>query len=288
MTSDIGDGQAARAVILLAPVAQVVTVTATAHLTDGSAPSLTRTVESVPQHQIVLALAFAGDDGGVATDLGVTPIDLAGGSASIDLATQRDLGQSPDMTTFIARDTFVRPDQALWGIASDGQTWGADANTASNFSIAGNAGVVANTGLTSFQAVLGPSTVTDADVRVQVAMTAVDQSQNGGPVIRRVDGANFYKAFIDGLNFVLQKRVASTFTVLQMVSFALTASQFYWIRFQATGTQLRAKVWPVGTSEPAAWMVDQTDTSLTMGNVGVRMQSNDTTGSVQFRELMAQ
>ena len=35
----------------------------------------------------------------------------------------------------LARDTFQRADQNLWGTASDGQTWGADAMSSQSFMI---------------------------------------------------------------------------------------------------------------------------------------------------------
>src|SRR2546430_6083958 len=46
-----------------------------------------------------------------------------------------------------------RANQSLWGTASDGQTWGGDANNRSVFSISGNTGLVSNTGATSYSAV---------------------------------------------------------------------------------------------------------------------------------------
>src|SRR5207249_8070959 len=41
---------------------------------------------------------------------------------------------SPTPGSILAQDTFQRPNQAHWGAASDGQTWGGDANTLSVFS----------------------------------------------------------------------------------------------------------------------------------------------------------
>ena len=48
---------------------------------------------------------------------------------------------SPDLApTIIAHDDFNRADQALWGVASDGQTWGGDANASASFSIPARSG----------------------------------------------------------------------------------------------------------------------------------------------------
>ncbi len=47
---------------------------------------------------------------------------------------------SPTPGSILAQDTFQRPNQALWGTASDGHTWGGDANTVSVFSIVNTTG----------------------------------------------------------------------------------------------------------------------------------------------------
>lgn len=44
---------------------------------------------------------------------------------------------------------------------------------------------------------------------------------------------------------------------------------FYYRRFRAEGDQLKAKVWPVGEAEPAAWDIEVTDTDHTAGWVGL-------------------
>ena len=43
------------------------------------------------------------------------------------------------------------------------------------------------------------------------------------------------------------------------------AANFYWVRFVISGTtniRLQANIWPVGTTEPAGWQIDYTDSSL--------------------------
>src|SRR5712691_5522472 len=65
-------------------------------------------------------------------------------------------------TGLLAQDTFQRNNQRFWGTASDGQTWGGNANSLQTFSIAGHAGMVAN-GRGAFDATLGQR-VTDTDI----------------------------------------------------------------------------------------------------------------------------
>ncbi len=77
---------------------------------------------------------------------------------------------SPSPGSTLAQDTFQRPNQALWGTASDGHTWGGDANTVSVFSIVNNTGQISNrNGI--FNAVLG-STATDAEVLFSGSMSS--------------------------------------------------------------------------------------------------------------------
>ncbi|HEY3993130.1 MAG TPA: hypothetical protein VGM01_09655, partial [Ktedonobacteraceae bacterium] len=45
-------------------------------------------------------------------------------------------------TRVLATDTFQRPDQRYWGVASDGKTWQADARTEQSFVILHDAGVI--------------------------------------------------------------------------------------------------------------------------------------------------
>ena len=176
---------------------------------------------------------------------------------------------SPSPGAILAQDTFQRPNQALWGTASDGQTWGGDANTQSVFSIVNNAGQVSN-GSGTHNAVLGP-TATDAEVLFSGSISSFTNA-NLGAVLRWSDTNNWYKAYISGTKLTIQKRVSGKTTTLGTAAFAATAGTSYTLRFQVVGTTLNAKVWQTGTTEPANWMVTVTDTALSSGFCGLRMQ----------------
>src|SRR5436309_1636866 len=133
-------------------------------------------------------------------------------------------------------DTFQRANQSLWGTASDGQTWGGDANSRSVFSISGNAGVVSNTGATSYSAVLGP-TASNAEVYVTGSLSSFSNS-NFGDVLRWTDGNNWYKAFVDGFSLIIQKKVAGTTTILGSVPFTATGGTSYALHFRVVGSTL--------------------------------------------------
>src|SRR6266516_4634762 len=65
---------------------------------------------------------------------------------------------TPGPGATLATDTFQRANQSFWGTASDGQTWGGDANSQAVFSTSGNAGRISNTVSTSYSAELGHQT----------------------------------------------------------------------------------------------------------------------------------
>ena len=181
---------------------------------------------------------------------------------------------SPSPGTLLAQDTFQRPNQALWGTASDGHTWGGDANTISVFSIVNNTGQVSN-GSTSYSAVLGP-VATDAEVLFSGSMSKFSNT-NLGAVLRWTNGNNWYKAYIDGASLVVQKKVNGATTILGSTPFAAIAGTSYTLRFRVVGTTLYARVWQTGTTEPATWMIMVTDSSFSSGYCGLRMLAQNGT-----------
>src|SRR5579872_5002991 len=50
--------------------------------------------------------------------------------------------QTPVKAIIVAQDTFQRMDSVFWGTASDGQVWGADANSSLNFTVANQSGQI--------------------------------------------------------------------------------------------------------------------------------------------------
>jgi hypothetical protein len=175
---------------------------------------------------------------------------------------------SPSPGTTIARDTFQRANQTFWGRASDGHTWGGNANSSTAFSIAANTGHVSN-GNANYNTVLGP-VATDAQVLFSGSLSNFSTT-NLGAVLRWTNGNNWYKAYINGTSLFIQKRVSGTATILGKVPFAATAGISYTLRFSAIGSTLSAKVWQTGNPEPMNWMVTVTDSTVQSGYCGLRM-----------------
>ncbi|HZU66151.1 MAG TPA: hypothetical protein VFA09_02635 [Ktedonobacteraceae bacterium] len=171
----------------------------------------------------------------------------------------------------LARDTFQRPDQLFWGKASDGQLWTGDANGSDTFSIVRNAGQV-NGQPGVYNAILGPAS-TNAEVLFTASVNHFNPATvNIGAVLRWKDGNNWYKAFINGTELVILKRIAGTTTRLGSVPFSAVDALSYTLRFRAIGATLFAKAWPANTPEPASWMLTVTDTNrlLLSGSAGLR------------------
>ncbi len=185
---------------------------------------------------------------------------------------------TPTPGAVLARDTFQRANQSHWGTASDGHTWGGDANSRSNFSLSGNAGLVSNTGSASYSAVLGPQ-ATNAEVYATGSLSSFSNS-NFGDVLRWTDGNNWYKAYIDGFNLIIQKKVAGTTTIIASVPFAATTGTSYTIHFRAVGSTLTANVWAASGSEPGGWMATASDSTFTSGYSGMRFLTQSGTATV--------
>ncbi len=185
---------------------------------------------------------------------------------------------TPPLGSGLGTDSFQRANQSLWGTASDGQTWGGDANSQSVFSISGNTGRVSNTGGTSYSAVLGPM-ASNAEVYATGSMSSFANS-NFGDVLRWADGNNWYKAYIDGKSLFIQKKVNGVTTILASVPFTATAGTSYTIHFRVVGSTLTANVWASSGPEPGGWMVMASDSTLTSGYRGMRFLTQGGTAAV--------
>jgi hypothetical protein len=167
----------------------------------------------------------------------------------------------------------------LWGTASDGHSWGGDANSLSAFSIASGTGFVSSTGSSSYSAVLGPSAI-NAEVYATASLSSFAGTANFGDVLRWTDGNDWYKAYIDGVNLIIQKKVRGVTSILAAVPFAPTAGTLYTIHFRVQGSSLMANVWAASGTEPSGWMASASDSALTSGSCGMRFLTKSGTATV--------
>src|SRR5207237_40756 len=163
-----------------------------------------------------------------------------------------------------------------------------DANSSSVFSIAGKTGQVSS-GTTSLSAVLGP-VASNAEVVFSGSVSSFNaNAANIGAVLHWTDGNNWYKAYIDGANLVIQKKVNGSTTILNETAFVAQAGISYALRFSVVGSTLSAKVWQTGSSEPGNWMATATDSTFQSGYCGLRiLVQNGTLAQITAFTAMAQ
>ena len=186
----------------------------------------------------------------------------------------------------LAQDTFARPDQPLWGTASDGQMWSADAAQSPAFSIVNHAGLVSN-GSGIFDAILGARTA-DSEVLFSGSVSHFPAS-NMGALLRWTDANNMYKVFIDGTDLIALKKVNGVVSELQSVPFPAQNAKSYTIRARVVGKSIMARAWPANQAEPSSWMLTATDSDLASGFDGMRLivQNGVTITVTSFLELQA-
>jgi hypothetical protein len=181
--------------------------------------------------------------------------------------------------TGAVEDAFAGTTAGGWDSADTGQAWQTSGGTAADYQVGSGYGshrlATANVSRRSFL----DFTHTDFDAYVSLAAssTATGGFLSGSLTGRYTDSNNLYAARLafnttSSMTLTLRKRVAGTETELGTYSAgSYSAGAYYRMRFQAAGSQLRAKVWPAGSREPAEWQVDVTDTSLTSSTyIGVR------------------
>ncbi|MEV6124867.1 poly-gamma-glutamate hydrolase family protein [Streptomyces sp. NPDC052077] len=125
-----------------------------------------------------------------------------------------------------------------------------------------------------------PAPGPDTDLTASVATSAL--AVGGGHFLalasRWTDVNNAYLARLEfsasqAVILTLRKRVGGTETFLVQRTLGAThaAGRRFRLRFQTTGTTLRARAWQDGTPEPGGWHVETTDTDLTAaGAIGTR------------------
>ena len=176
--------------------------------------------------------------------------------------------------TILAQDDFQRPNQLLWGMASDGSTWEGDASTATAFSVVNGSGMVTG-GQGFFDAILGPRVANEEVVFSGEISRFNGGNTNLGAVLRWSDKNTFYKAYLDGVELVLMKRVAGVSTRLGAIPFVAQNDVSYTLRFRVVGAQFFARAWQTGTAEPGTWMVTANDAALAPGSGGIRVLLQD-------------
>jgi RHS repeat-associated protein len=223
--------------------------------------------------------------GGARTDLTTSyTYDTAGNRVST-ADPRRAIGGS---STTTAHDDFGRTVADGWGTADTGGSW---SGTTADHDVGSGVGTVALTSATNRNAYLTSVSIRDQEalVRVKVDRLAVGGDLFSWLFLRRQDSSNYYQArltFTTTAKTVvsLVETAGGSSTVLAAATTSLphTTSDWYWLRASVTGTTattFKARLWKDGTTEPGAWTIETTDTSVpaalqNAGHIGIRMQAD--------------
>ena len=164
--------------------------------------------------------------------------------------------------------------------------WG-NAEVGGAYTLTGNASQYA---VSAGQASISPD-ATSSDRLMTISLGAIDFDITGqlgvstdiavtsggrqtGIVGRVTDASNRYLASLNSSTALgttqlsITKRVGGSATTIAgpiSLPYMMTSGMLINLRFLGQGSLLKTKAWPVGTDEPANWMLEVTDTSLTSG-----------------------
>lgn len=177
------------------------------------------------------------------------------------------------MSNTIVSDTFTRSNVASgWGTATDGNTW-TQVRGVQALAVTSNEGTMTQqTNTNSGFMALSSGTAAQAETLVRFKVDSLTSIAGVG--LRFVDSNNWYAAVIGNTSQTIEirKDVAGTFSTVTgaSASFTYSTNTFYWMRFRAVGTSLRAKIWADGSSEPSSWTISGTDSSISAaGRYGI-------------------
>jgi hypothetical protein len=202
----------------------------------------------------------------------------------------------------LASDGFQREVADGWGDLDVGGTWYVTNGNDTSFSVDNGVGHMEHTATGQFLSEL-KTRVPDfsaadvditADFRAQVApdsVGAVDQFA----LYSRYEGAPDYRYY---LKLIVEFAVGQTVPTMRVDRQANTftqgvangavvgpndPTQWWTLRFQVIGDQVRAKAWLTGSPEPALWAIDYTDGSVVLPNqFGVSTYTNDVSPAAVF------
>ncbi len=179
----------------------------------------------------------------------------------------------------LAADDFTRTTTSGWGTAPTGGAWKVASGT--SYLLSSGIAAASHTAGTTRRGLLNSVLSTDSQVQASVALdkSVVAGSNYAGVVVRQV-GADYYQArarFTSdgtiGLQLLRGSSAILANTTVAGLSYAV--GQQLRVKAEASGvspTTLKAKVWLVGTPEPASWTLLTTDATPSLqygGGVGV-------------------
>ncbi|MFD3444891.1 PKD domain-containing protein [Microbacteriaceae bacterium 4G12] len=238
----------------------------------------------------IASYAWNFGDGSTGTGATATRTYAAAGTYTVTLTATDDDGATDTETGTVtvtapttppagalATDTFTRTATGNWGTANTGGAWTNSSSTTSYYSVANGVGRhTASTAGRTIENYLPGVTSTNADVQATFSITPMNV---GGSVFasvigRRVGTEDYRTRAVVGADGAISLRIyqgGTTLDIQTITGVTYSAGDQMRLRIQVTGTApttIRAKIWEVGTTEPAAWQVEATDTTATLQQAG--------------------
>lgn len=197
------------------------------------------------------------------------------------------------------RDTFARTVSSGWGTADSGEAWTVTGGTASDFSVSPGAAAINLTTVNVGRIAATPVSVTDFEIYVDIRCPAVPTGGyiQASVVGKTIAGGNLVWAQVrfettGNIAVTLRRGLSGSFVDIVASTTVVTgfsASTFYRMRFRGAEGTFSAKMWAVGTAEPAAWQLNGTDAALTFAGLS-RLEAFRQTGntSTDTRVLFAE
>ncbi len=185
---------------------------------------------------------------------------------------------APPVVTAVAEDHFERTATNGWGTAVTGGAWTVSVPASS--SVSAGVGILSHTAGATRKATLNSVSVTDVDITTDLSFDkAITGSGAYAGIVARQTATDYYQGRVrfmaDGTLAVQILQGGSTVLANATVPGTYVAGTSLTLRTQIFGTSpttIRAKVWPTGTVEPAAWGVTTTSSATGLqspGSVGV-------------------
>jgi PKD repeat protein len=303
VTDDDGDtASTTRTVTVTAPAPNQAPVAAFTATTSDLAASFTAAASSDPDGSIA-GYAWNFGDGTTGTGVTASRTYAAAGTYSVTLAVTDNNGATtsltksvtvtaPPVATTIAEDGFERTVSNGWGSATTGGAW-VVSGAASALAVTGGAGqVTLAPGSTRTMTLTGVSAAaTDSTIEFQL-----DAVPTGGgaytSIFGRVIGTQNYAANVwvksTGAVALVLKQGTTVLSNTTVTGVTYSPNAKLSLRLQVSGaspTTVKAKVWPTGQAEPAAWLSTVTDSTAGLqapGSVALQatLSASSTAGTI--------